>query len=126
MNLSNLIDRLNNELDKLNKLKNEEFDTRNFFTNNEHFNDTHAEYIERLKLESEKNLEPTEDIEPNSDVQTPINNFQDIEPDNETKSLILVKPNYLVTAQTMFKKTIRFSLKSFLISISLSFLNLFV
>lgn len=122
MDLSNLIERLNNELDKLNKLKNEEFDTRSFFTDNEHFNDTPDEYLERLKSNSVE----TENTVSTTGIQASVNNYQDVEPDNETKSLIVVKPNYLVTAQTMFKKTIRFSLKSFLISISLSFLNLFV
>lgn len=122
MDLSNLIERLNNELDKLNKLKNEEFDTKSFFTDNEHFNDTPDEYLEKLKSNSVE----TENTISTSEIQTSVNNFQDVEPDNETKSLVMVKPNYLATAQTMFKKTIRFSLKSFLISISLSFLNLFI
>lgn len=122
MDLSNLIERLNNELDKLNKLKNEEFDTKDFFTTNEHFNDSPEEFSERLQTESIN-------INNNSTTQQPeikTNDYQNIEPDNETKSLIIIKPNYLITAQTMFKKTIKFSLKSFLISISLSFLNLFV
>ena len=122
MDLSNLIERLNNELDKLNKLKNDEFDPKDFFTTNEHFNDSPEEFSERLQTESIN-------INNNSTTQQPeikTNDYQNIEPDNETKSLIVVKPNYLITAQTMFKKTIKFSLKSFLISISLSFLNLFV
>lgn len=120
MDISNLINRLNNELDKLNKLKNEEFNPKDFFTNNEHFNDSHTEYIDRL--ESQK----TEVAKQTSNIQATLSNFESIEPDNETKSLVVVKPSYLITAQTMFKKTIKFSLKSFLISISLSFLNLFV
>ena len=122
MNLSNLIERLNNELDKLNKLKNEEFDAKDFFTTNEHFNDSPEEFSQKLQTESINIQDNSSTIQ----TETKTNEFQNIEPDNETKSLILVKPNYLITAQTMFKKTIRFSLKSFLISISLSFLNLFV
>lgn len=122
MDLSNLIERLNNELDKLNKLKNEEFDTKDFFTTNEHFNDSPEEFSERIQTESINVQDNSSAVQ--SEIKT--NDFQNIEPDNETKSLIVVKPNYLITAQTMFKKTIKFSLKSFLISISLSFLNLFV
>ena len=122
MDISNLIERLNNELDKLNRLKSEEFDVKDFFTTNEHFNDTPAEFSERIQNESKNTIDNS------SSVQTEIktNDFPNIEPNNETKSLIIAKPNYLATAQTMFKKTIKFSLKSFLISISLSFLNLFV
>lgn len=122
MDLSNLVERLNNELDKLNKLKNEEFDTKDFFTTNEHFNDTPEEFSERLQTESIN----IQDSSSTAQIEIKTNDFQNIKPDNETKSLVVVKPNYLATAQTMFKKTIKFSLKSFLISISLSFLNLFV
>lgn len=125
MNLSNLIDRLNNELDKLNKLKSDDIDTRSFFTDNEHFNDDFPiNYSNTTENVSEKS-DQSENIQ-NTDTNPLINTSQNIEPDNETKSLVVVKPNYLITAQTMFKRTIRFSLKSFLISISLSFLNLFV
>lgn len=120
MNVPNLIERLNNELDKLNKLKNEEFNTNDFFTDNEHFNDSPEDFKNRL----------TSDLEDQQDnattPQVKDNNYQNIEPDNETKSLVIAKSNLLITAQTMFKKTIKFSLKSFLISISLSFLNLFI
>lgn len=120
MNVPNLIERLNNELDKLNKLKNEEFNTNDFFTDNEHFNDSPEDFKNRLTSE----LEDKQDNETATQVQD--NSYQNIEPDNETKSLVIAKSNLLITAQTMFKKTIKFSLKSFLISISLSFLNLFI
>lgn len=121
MDISNLINRLNNELDKLNKLRNNDIDTRSFFTDNQHFNDEHEDYIKNLEEKSQDGNAQSENITEASN-----NNYQDITPDNETKSLVVVTKNYLATAQTMFKKTIKFSLKSFLISISLSFLNLFV
>lgn len=41
-------------------------------------------------------------------------------------ALVEVKERRLLAAQAMFKKSIRVSLKSFLISLSLSFLNLFI
>lgn len=40
-------------------------------------------------------------------------------------ALITIKEHRLMAARSMFKKSIRVSLKSFLISLSLSFLNLF-
>ena len=49
-----------------------------------------------------------------------------IEPDDETTALVTLKERRILVAQTMFKKSIRVSLKSFLISISISFLNLFI
>ena len=48
------------------------------------------------------------------------------EASEECTSLITVKERRILAAQTMFKKSIRISLKSFLISLSLSFLNLFI
>lgn len=44
----------------------------------------------------------------------------------EVTALVVVKPNSLFVAQTMFKKSIKISIKSFLISLSLGFLNLFL
>lgn len=44
----------------------------------------------------------------------------------ECTSLVELKERRLFVAQTMFKKSIKISIKSFLISLSLSFLNLFI
>ena len=44
----------------------------------------------------------------------------------ECTALVTVKERRLMAAQNMFKKSIKISLKSFLISLSLSFLNLFI
>jgi len=49
-----------------------------------------------------------------------------IEENNEVTSITTIKERRLLAAQAMFKKSIRVSLKSFLIAISLSFLNLFI
>ena len=54
----------------------------------------------------------------------------DLENDKEdgkqkVTALVVQKPNSLFVAQTMFKKSIKISIKSFLISLSLGFLNLF-
>ena len=49
--------------------------------------------------------------------------YSNIEPDDETLSLVTLKERRLLTAQTMFKKSIKVSLKSFLISISISSLE---
>lgn len=55
----------------------------------------------------------------------------DLENDKEdgkqkVTALVVQKPNSLFVAQTMFKKSIKISIKSFLISLSLGFLNLFL
>lgn len=44
----------------------------------------------------------------------------------ECTSLVKLKERRLLVAQNIFKKSIKVSLKSFLISLSLSFLNLFI
>lgn len=44
----------------------------------------------------------------------------------ECTSLVELKERRLLVAQNIFKKSIKVSLKSFLISLSLSFLNLFI
>lgn len=48
------------------------------------------------------------------------------EKQEEITALVVQKPNSLFVAQTMFKKSIKISIKSFLISLSLGFLNLFL
>ena len=52
--------------------------------------------------------------------------FSDKEREEECTALVTVKERRLMAAQNMFKKSIRISLKTFLISLSLSFLNLFI
>ena len=128
MDINNIIDRLNNELDKLNKLKaGASIDTNDFFTDNESFNDDLSldDLLEDDLLEddSDKNIEGLDLNNINSDINK---DYSDIEPDTETVSLVTIKEKHLLTMQTMFKKSIRVSLKSFLISITLSFLNLFI
>lgn len=51
---------------------------------------------------------------------------ENIEDDKqEVTALVVTKPNSLFVASTVFKKSIKISIKSFLISLSLGFLNLF-
>lgn len=122
MDIQNLIDKLNNELEKINKLRNEKIDTNSFFTNNVHFNDD-------ISLDDINNPQDLSDdsIYTNT-TSTNVNTivYNDIEPDDETKAIVVKKESSLFVAQDLFKKSIKFSLKSFLISISLSFLNLFI
>ena len=44
----------------------------------------------------------------------------------EVTALVVTKPNSLFVTQHVFKKSIKISIKSFLISLSLGFLNLFL
>lgn len=48
-----------------------------------------------------------------------------VETEEECTALVELKPHGLLVAQTMFRKSIKISIKSFLISLSLGFLNLF-
>ena len=123
MDINAIIERLNNELDKLNNLKKQSIDTSTFFTSNENFNDDFS--LDELES-TEKVLDETNNISSDDTNIIDSNIYEDIEPDNETTSLVTVKERRLLAAQNMFKKSIRVSLKSFLISITLSFLNLFI
>lgn len=118
MNISGVIDKLNNELDKLNKMKNGNVDTSSFFTDNEHFNDDVPFEI------TNANPEITDQIINNTSNVAP--HYPDIEPNDKAKDLVIAKENRLISAEYVFKKSIKISLKAFLISISLSFLNLFI
>ena len=123
MDINAIIDKLNNELDKLNNIKKQSIDTNSFFTTNENFND------DFLFDESETTEKILNEADTFSSYNTNIidsNIYEDIKPDNETTSLVTIKERRLLAAQDMFKKSIRVSLKSFLISITLSFLNLFI
>lgn len=119
MDINKLVDKLNAELDKLNKINN--IDTDSFFTDNEKYN-------EDFSVEDTQNIESAEnnDKEFEGNFELESNMYENIEPDDKTKDLITVKEKRLLAAQNMFKKSIRISLKSFLISLSLSFLNLFI
>ena len=53
-------------------------------------------------------------------------NSKQINKNEECTALVVTKPNSLFVAQKMFRKSIKISIKSFLISLSLGFLNLFI
>ena len=125
MDINSIIDRLNNELEKLNNIKNgNTIDTDSFFTSDENFNTDFSFDDTDIPDKAKDSVSKNSDI--NSDINKQEFEYTDIEPDNETTSLMTVKERHLLNAQIMFKKSIRVSLKSFLISISLSFLNLFI
>lgn len=122
MDINSIIDKLNNELDKLNNLKNgNNIDTNSFFTNDENFNNDFSFDDTDIPDKSEHTAISNVNINNQN-----VDEYTNIEPDNETTSLVTIKERRLLNAQIMFKKSIRISLKSFLISISLSFLNLFI
>ncbi len=128
MGLSNLINKLNNELDRLNKA-NDSIDQNSFFTNDKSFNDD-------ISLEDLQNTNDSDNTNDSKEefyeedfkgsFELDVDKYKDIEPDDETKDLVSIKEQRLLVAQNMFKRSIRISLKSFLISLSLSFLNLFI
>lgn len=88
-----------------------------------------VEEISEYKLTFENKTEPAKSTE--SVVKNQILNENDAETESEASfeectALVTLKERRLLAAQTMFKKSIKVSIKSFLISISLSFLNLFI
>ncbi len=70
---------------------------------------------ENTEVEEKQDTEKSETIEKNPETS-----------EQECTALVVTKPNSLFVAQKMFKKSIKISIKSFLISISLGFLNLFI
>ena len=122
MDINKLVDKLNSELDKLNKLNN--VDTNSFFTENEKFNDEF--FLDDIEKDNKSTNEEFYEEEFEGKFELETNKYEDIKPDDNTKDLISIKEQRLLAAQNMFKKSIRISLKSFLISLSLSFLNLFI
>lgn len=125
MDINSIIDKLNNELEKLNNIKNgNNIDTNTFFTNDEKFNDDFS--FDDTNIPNKTKDSANDDISINLGINSQSFEYANIEPDDETTSLVTIKERRLLTAQNMFKKSVRVSLKSFLISISLSFLNLFI
>ncbi|MGN1301776.1 MAG: hypothetical protein ACI4U9_04580 [Clostridia bacterium] len=86
----------------------------------------------KLTFENKENLDNliTEEINfEGTDEMSSTKEDINIEEENnieECTSLVELKERRLLAAQTMFKKSIKISIKSFLISLSLSFLNLFI
>lgn len=78
-----------------------------------------SESVDSLKFQSFNNFAKPEASLDNQTV--PLQ-----ESEVECTALVELKPHSLLVAQTMFKKSIRISIKSFLISLSLGFLNLFI
>lgn len=81
----------------------------------------------KLTFENKSELEESNELV----VKNQILNETDTEaeseiPSEECTALVTLKERRLLAAQTMFKKSIKVSIKSFLISLSLSFLNLFI
>lgn len=73
-------------------------------------------------ITEEPNEQGTDELSSNEE-DVNIDEKKDIE---ECTSLVVQKEHRLLVAQNMFKKSIKVSIKSFLISLSLSFLNLFI
>ena len=116
MDNSNIFDDLNTEekLDNTEKDINKDLDSINIsFDDAYEFDTETGNYVKRDSSSGE-----SDKIE---------NTFKfDIEENLEETSLTTLKERRLLAAQTMFKKSIKVSLKSFLISLSLTFLNLFI
>lgn len=81
----------------------------------------------KLTYENKTNLKQNELTVTNQILNgTRADNEDNQESLEECTALVTLKERRLLTAQNMFKKSIKVSIKSFLISLSLSFLNLFI
>lgn len=80
-------------------------------------------YFSELNIDND--LSPTQEEDVSEE-----NRFESFLKDENTTeectALVTIKERRLLAAQTMFKKSIKVSIKTFLISLSLSFLNLFI
>ena len=102
------LDKLNNELEKLNNIKNgNNIDTDSFFTSDENFNTDFSFDDTDIPDKAKDSVSKNSDI--NSDINKQEFEYTDIEPDNETTSLMTVKERHLLNALIMFKKSIRVS-----------------
>ena len=80
----------------------------------------------KLTFENKENLDNLITEEINSEGTDKMSSIEEDVNIEECTSLVTLKERRLLAAQTMFKKSIKISIKSFLISLSLSFLNLFI
>lgn len=103
----------------------------NLDNNSEDFN-FEIEQLEKVDLNAVDStveiVETTSDDINAVEVSTDTTLEAEVKKDNnseECTALVEVKSNSLWVAQKMFKKSIKISIKSFLISLSLGFLNLF-
>lgn len=84
-----------------------------------------VDFIEKYTLTFENNNASLEDdVKSDEEISDTVSEIEDQV--QECTSLVEIKEHRLFVMQNMFKKSIRVSLKSFLISLSLSFLNLFI
>ena len=101
-------------------------------TNTDNTNEVHIFLDDESNDKEVTSINDAQNTEDTPKVINPVNNYfkdgKDLTTTNENTevtALVEVKPRSLLVAQTMFKKSIKISIKSFLISLSLGFLNLF-
>lgn len=89
---------------------------------------SNASSVSNSSEQKTEDLKEKEETEKNEDVKESITEEKEKEKSDDTKStaLVVVNSGGLVVARNMFKKSIKFSIKSFLISVSLTILNFFI
>jgi len=97
---------------------------------NEKDNNTSAVLDFLDSLDTDLNTPVSEDAVQEEDTDnTPPENLDANDTEDEKQevtALVVTKPNSLFVTQHVFKKSVKISIKSFLISLSLGFLNLFL
>lgn len=95
--------------------------------NNDSINNTVIDNIDELNNESENYIDNTDSfLEDN--VEKNIENTSETldPPQEEILALTVQKDNSIIAAKNIVKKSFKLSIKSLLVSISLTFLNLFI
>lgn len=112
----------------------------NILNNTPSLNEDALDIVSEYYKESEINNDVLEDVNNSNDIidnsstENRLASFlkntseEDISQDKveECTALVTVKERRIMTMQTMFKRSIKVTIKSFLISLSLSFLNFFI
>lgn len=84
-----------------------------------------TDFLDSLDTDMSSSIDLSVIQDDNSDAPQLSNENIEKNTEEEITALVELKPHSLLVAQTMFKKSIKISIKSFLISLSLGFLNLF-
>lgn len=83
-------------------------------------------YIQENTAQEKVNQEENLQKEVVAQEENIVDNLENENIAKECTALVVTKSNSIFVAQKMFKKSIKISIKSFLISLSLGFLNLFI
>lgn len=115
-------------MDTNEKLSNEESSFNEQKINNINITDmsSNVSNASSVNESSDKTVEDLKEKEETEEVKESSAEEKEKSDDTKSTALVVVNSGGLVVARNMFKKSIKFSIKSFLISVSLTILNFFI